>query len=284
MNRQNPIVSAHWLRQHRDDPQVVVLDARIRRTVDEHGARHYACGRDDFEQSGHIPGAGFADLFGAFSDPAGRFAFTRPPLEQLQAELRRLGVNEHDHVVVYDSLNGAWAARVWWLLLAYGHPRVSVLGGGVAQWQAGGGALVYGTDMPAAPGNASLRVIAGRFVDVPQVKQWLGQPGNSRLVCGLRGGDYSAGHIPGSLSLPYAQWLDGQGMLEIAQVQRSTAALQIKPGDELTLYCRGGVNACALALGLMAAGHGAGDLHVYDGSLNEWRADPSLPLVRGPQP
>lgn len=280
----DPRVSARWLYEHGNDPDVVVLDARIHRGVNSAGTTFYASGRDDFEREGHIPGAGFADLFGSFSDPDGRFLFTRPKAAQLQTELRRLGVSEHSHVVVYDSINNVWAARVWWLLLAYGHSRVSVLDGGLAQWQATGGDLALGPEFPTTPGNVEIEEIDGRFVDLDEVKTWLDEPQTSQLVCGLRANEYSAGHIPGSLSLPYSDWLDPQGMLDIERVQQTSTALHIEPGDELILYCGGGVNACGLALGLMAVGHPATTLHVYDGSLNEWRADPTRPLALGVQP
>jgi thiosulfate/3-mercaptopyruvate sulfurtransferase len=284
MSKVDPRVSAGWLREHAGDPDVVILDARIHKGADGLGATVYSSGREDFEQAGHIPGAGFADLFGGFSDPAGRFLFSRPPAAQLQAELQRLGVHEHSHVVVYDSLNGVWASRVWWLLLAYGHARVSVLDGGLGRWQAAGGALAFGPATAAPPGDAQAKEIAGRFVDLAEVKTWLDHPGAVQLVCGLRADVYDAGHIPGSLSLPYADWLDEHGLLDLERVRHSSAALQIAADTELTLYCGGGVNACGLALGLIAAGHRAEQLHVYDGSLSEWRADPGLPLVRGTQP
>ncbi|WP_306795897.1 sulfurtransferase, partial [Cellulomonas sp. GbtcB1] len=49
-----------------------------------------------------------------------------------------LGVGDDTHVVVYDTDGSAWATRVWWLLRYLGHDRVSVLGGGLAGWQAAG--------------------------------------------------------------------------------------------------------------------------------------------------
>jgi thiosulfate/3-mercaptopyruvate sulfurtransferase len=42
------------------------------------------------------------------------------------------------------------------------------------------------------------------------------------------------------------------------------------------VYCGGGVSASLTALGLVLAGHTR--VSVYDGSLEEWSADPSLPL------
>ena len=49
--------------------------------------------------------------------------------------------------------------------------------------------------------------------------------------------------------------------------------------DEVLLYCGGGISASAGALTLAAIGVTA--VRVYDGSLEEWSADPSLPLEVG---
>ena len=46
------------------------------------------------------------------------------------------GIDENVHVVVYDEGVSTAAARVFWTLEYYGHPRVSVLNGGFAKWQA----------------------------------------------------------------------------------------------------------------------------------------------------
>ncbi len=47
-------------------------------------------------------------------------------------------------------------------------------------------------------------------------------------------------------------------------------------------YCGGGIAAAGLAHALAVAGRS--DVAVYDGSLNAWTADESLPLVEGPNP
>ena len=40
---------------------------------------------------------------------------------------------------VYDDGGSMTAARVWWSLLLYGHPRPYILAGGWDAWRAGGG-------------------------------------------------------------------------------------------------------------------------------------------------
>ena len=48
----------------------------------------------------------------------------------------------------------------------------------------------------------------------------------------------------------------------------------------MTLYCGGGISASAVAVALAILGRS--DVVIYDGSLQEWSADPSLPLALGP--
>ncbi len=43
------------------------------------------------------------------------------------------------------------------------------------------------------------------------------------------------------------------------------------------VYCGGGIAAAGTAFALRRAGHP--DVAVYDGSLDEWAADPHAPLV-----
>ena len=49
--------------------------------------------------------------------------------------------------------------------------------------------------------------------------------------------------------------------------------------EEVLLYCGGGISASGSALTLAAIGQTA--VRIYDGSLEEWSADPSLPLEVG---
>ena len=49
--------------------------------------------------------------------------------------------------------------------------------------------------------------------------------------------------------------------------------------DDVITYCGGGVAASVDAFAFALAG--TDDVKVYDGSLAEWSADPTLPLTRG---
>ncbi|MFI5934674.1 sulfurtransferase [Actinoplanes sp. NPDC051494] len=255
------LVDVTWLRDHLDE--VVVLDASIERTGDTYGP-----GRAAFAGT-HLPGARFADLFGGFSDPDAPLPFTLPPVGTLCEAAREAGVHDCAHVVVYDRLGGAWAARVWWLLRVHGHPRVSVLDGGLGAWTAHGLPVETGCPPPVTgPAPLTLHPPRDATADLDEVSR-----GGVPMVCGIRREQYDAGHIPGSVSVPYAGLLRPDGTLDLDRVRSSAADIDL--GDAV-VYCGGGINAAGLVLAFTAAGLPAPRL--YDGSLNEWRSDPARPL------
>jgi thiosulfate/3-mercaptopyruvate sulfurtransferase len=284
-----PLADAGWLRTNHSHPDLIVLDARIGPQVPGAEGALYTSGAASFERDGHIPGARFVDLCTEFSDPSARFPFTRPKAETLREVAQRIGINERSALVVYDSLSGAWAARAWWVLRAYGHSNVHVLDGGLAAWQAAGGQLEFGPSAVAARGDFQPVARAGYFVDTPEVLAALEGPTDVPLICASRASEYTGegsddvrrGHIPRSYSVPYRELLDVRGRLQLDHVKCEALRLGLDKKVESILYCGGGVNAAGLALGLIAAGYPA--VQVYDGSLNEWRADASLPLEIGPE-
>ncbi|HTR16985.1 MAG TPA: rhodanese-like domain-containing protein [Acetobacteraceae bacterium] len=280
------LVTADWLASRLDE--IIVLDASIARTVGPDGATRFGNGREVFE-AGHIPGARFADLFDGFSDPTAPFPFTRPTVPQIEAAARALGVCRNSTVVAYDSLSGAWAARLWWVLRSFGFKTVHVLNGGLAAWRAGGYAVKTGpSGPPSQPGDFVAAPQDGFFTDLRTVKSIAEhRPAGTVLICGTRRAEFIGtenggnrpGHIPGSLSLPYPDLLDANGKMEAGSSLAQWAALGCGTPERVVLYCGGGINAAGLALGLSEAG--VRGLTIFDGSLNEWRADATLPMEIG---
>jgi len=128
------LVTAEWLSQHLDDPDLVVLDCTVIVEPDEGGVR-IESGRADYEAS-HIPSAGFADLMGDLSDGGNPLKFAVPTPERFCAVMGALGVGDDSRVVLYDGSNSVWAARVWWMLRWVGFDRAALLDGGLEAWTA----------------------------------------------------------------------------------------------------------------------------------------------------
>jgi thiosulfate/3-mercaptopyruvate sulfurtransferase len=113
------------------------------------------------------------------------------------------------------------------------------------------------------------------------------------LVCALATAQFEGtaptrytrrGRIPGSVSLPAHPVLAADGTVrptaELAAYTGPTASRQ--QAGPLVLYCGGGISATLLALALTLTGRPG--VQVYDGSLEEWTADPELPVLTGPEP
>jgi thiosulfate/3-mercaptopyruvate sulfurtransferase len=80
------LVTAEWLSEHLGDPDLVVLDCTVLVEQSEDGKFRTVSGRTNYE-TGHIPGAGFADLMGELSDGDSPLQFAVPTPEQFAAAM-----------------------------------------------------------------------------------------------------------------------------------------------------------------------------------------------------
>ena len=138
------LVSTAWLAARLDDPALRLAD--VRWYLPHLGKR----GRDEYDR-GHLPEAVFVDLDAdlAASHGRGPGRHPLPAPEAFRTAMGRAGVGPETHVVAYDDSGGSITARLWWLLRHFGHPRVSVLDGGITRWVAEGRPLTR--DVPAPP-------------------------------------------------------------------------------------------------------------------------------------
>lgn len=276
------LVTVDWLDRNLDDPDLVVLDCTVVVEADENGALRQLSGRTNYD-TGHIPGAGFADLLGALSDPDSPVDFTVPPPDRLVAAFQSLGIDDDSRVVLYDANFGVWAARVWWLLRWIGFDRAALLDGGLAAWTAADYPL---SSEPAQrpAGRLTLSLRPELIADQAEVRASLGND-SVRLIDAMPGAHFRGevamyarpGHIPGAVNVPSNLLSDASGLY------RSRDELEMLfDGDRSVrniTYCGGGIAAAADAFILTRLGFE--DVAVYDGSLQEWTADPANPMELG---
>ena len=131
--KMDSLVTAEWLSQHLDDPDLVVLDCTVLVEMLDDGSVQVVSGQANYD-SGHIPTAGFADLMGDLSDNDNPLRFAVPTPEQFASAMGKLGVGDHTRVVLYDGSNTGWAARVWWMLRWVGFDQAALLDGGLSAW------------------------------------------------------------------------------------------------------------------------------------------------------
>lgn len=260
-----------------------IVHTTLRHTV-ENGALRWLVTEDEFAR-GHIPGAVHADLRDAFSDPDSPYPLTRPSAERLVRALGALGIDRDTPVVAYDADGGRWAARLWWLLRAIGHPEARVLAGGWDRWIATGGeqqaGLVESVETDYAP--AAFREDA--FADIDRVRQLSAGEVPGVLVHALDRASFRgsaekprSGHIPGAVNLPWTEQFDPDGRVAPDPADHDQALAGLRAGHEVVAYCGSGISAAATLLALHERGYAS--LRLYDGSLTEWKAQPDTELAR----
>lgn len=282
----SPLVETEWLNRHLS--HVIVLDCSVERMAPVNGRTGFAPGHAAFTR-GHIPGARFADLFARFSDPDARFAFTCPTRAGLEAAAQAVGIDNDSMVVTYDTMGGAYAARVWTILRAFGHTNVRVLNGGLAAWKNAGGTIETGPASSIQPGNFKAaqeqRIFVGADYVLHLIRQ--GTSLETPLICGLRAEQFTGadstdprrGHIPTSINLPFPDLLGSDDRLQTARVSNALATLGLAKDIAPVLYCGGGINAAGLALALNFVG--IDDVKIYDDSMNGWSDNRDLPVEHG---
>ena len=274
-----PLVTSDWLAAHLQDADLRVVDTRW--YLDP--ARK---GHDAF-RAGHIPGAIFLDVEQDLAAPGGRRGgplgrHPWPDADQLARVMGAAGIDDGVRVVAYDDQAGAVAARLWYLLRAYGHDAVAVLDGGIAKWTAEGRPLA--TDAARVEPRAfSARPRAGWVVS--KAEMIARDPSalvlDARAAERFRGDvepiDPRAGHIPGAKSAPFTRNLT-EGPVPVFRAADELRARYIALGAGRRApiaYCGSGVTACHDLLALEIAGLSG---RLYGGSWSEWSSDPSLPV------
>lgn len=279
------LVTAAWLAEHLDEPDLVVLDCTVRVERNEDGSVRVESGRADFEK-GHIPSAGFADLLGELSDGDSPLRFAVPTPEAFSTAMGALGVGDDSRVVLYDASGSVWAARVWWMLRWVGFDRAALLDGGMAAWTAEDRPL--STEPADRPAKQLTPAPRPRLIAERDEVLAATESGTVCIVDAMPEPHFRGqmamydrpGHIPGAVNIPVLALLDEAGRYrpldELAAMHgcdRSARAIT---------YCGGGIAASASAFIMTRLGFT--DVAVYTASLQEWAADPDLPMVVEPAP
>jgi thiosulfate/3-mercaptopyruvate sulfurtransferase len=288
MNREHPeyLVETDWLAARLEDPTLRILECTTILHPLPDGGYRAESGLATWT-AGHIPRSGFADLTGELSDGASSLRFMMPPPEQLAAAMARLGVGEGTRVVLYDRAVNMWAARVWWMLRAVGFDDAAILNGGWRKWTLEGRPV--STEPCAYPrGKFTARPRPELFADKRAVLAGVGDRATCVLNAlteeqhrGTGGVDYGRpGRIAGSANVAARSLVDAtHAYLPLPELRkRFTDSGALASGRVIT-YCGGGIAASSDAFVLAMLGHD--NVAVYDASLSEWAADPSLPMETG---
>ena len=303
------VVDASWyLPAMKRDAKQEYLDCRIS------GARFFDVdATDDTSSLPHMVPSDpfFAKMMtelGVSSDDHVRRAATSksslPP--SLPSLLAHVAGDRAPQVVCYDGKGIFSAARLWWMLRAFGHGQASVLDGGLPAWKRAELPVTSGDPAPlpaAAAASFTAKLDAASVADLAKVRALVDkfQTGGASAMSGgplivdarsaarFEGTAAEArpncrsGHAPGARSLPFDTLLTADGTMKPKDEVRAAfaAAGIVDVNAPLIGSCGSGVTASVLALGLEHAGR-EGLLEIYDGSWAEYGGDHSQPLATGP--
>ena len=239
---------------------------------------------EDFA-NGHIPGAVHLDLWGVSlidTDPAPLKAF----MWMIDHLFNLRGVTSGTSVVVYDEQSGVRAARAFWFLEYFGHPRVQLLDGGFGAWTRA--SLPVSREAAAPPKSTWSGTPQDRTIATwRDVRSRLGQPGVV-LLDTRTDGEYDGttvrakrgGRIPGAVHVEWTRNLGADGAFKpAAELRAMYEQAGVTPDKEVVTYCQGGYRAAHGYLALRLLGYPR--VRNYTGSWKEWGDREGLPIEAG---
>lgn len=286
------LVDARWLDEHLREKGLVVVEATsllpnyFEDTVTDGIEKE--SGKESFEQD-HISGSTYIGILEEISDSQDdRFMYGLPSAERFASVMSRNGIGNDSAVVIYDRSTNMWAARLWWMLRVFGFNNAVVLDGGYTKWVEENRTVDSGITTRAVA-NFVPEFQPQMFADRERVIEAAGNE-NICLINALTSDEFEgkppqrykrSGRIPSSVSVPFTTTVDVDSQLyaDDAAASATFKAVGTSSADEIICYCGGGIAACSTALILARLGHDR--VSVYDGSMTEWSADPSLPLDSG---
>jgi thiosulfate/3-mercaptopyruvate sulfurtransferase len=256
-----PVVDVDWLERELGADDLFLGDVR--------GPNAHA--------RGHIPGS--KPLVLGSPPPMSDPAVLEPLGPEVGLRLRRHGVTGSERLVLYDRGDGVGAMPAAQMAELAGHPRVSVLLGGLAAWP---GELEVGqvelhpvkTTFEPHPGAVPTRDELVRrldddsllILDVRTDEEFKGKQG---YPC-----DPRQGRIRGARHLPVQQLFGDDGQPLPADQIRARLGV----AEEIVAYCHSGSRSALATLALRSAGFRARN---YPGSWHEWSRHPELPAEKG---
>lgn len=286
-----PLVEADWLAKNKGQVKVLDVRANIKSFTEKPlFVKDKKSGQERLVRvGGHIEDASLVDYKKVRATrmiDGKKVTRMLPEKADFEKFMQSAGLNQNDTVVIVsEGVNDGdmtMATRLYWQLKYYGHDKLAILNGGLAQWLVDKHPVSTAASKP-KEGNwkatAERNEILATSEDVANaVKNHDAQLIDTRSV-GLYLGTwyksdyvYAKGHIPGAKNFPNELITGPSAPARIVpadEVKQLVSALGIKEDGKAITYCNSG----HLASGswfLMSEVLGNKNVKLYDGSMHEW--------------
>ena len=242
------------------------------------------CKKEIWQQA-HIPGAVHIDYpqILRIEKPVMGLLPAAADFEQL---MRRLGVNNHSHIIAYDDEGGGKASRLLWTLAAYGHTQYSLLNGGLMAWANEGWPINKDLATPVSGDFSS----SDTLTDVVSLRESVLENINNEQVQLLDArslAEYTGekkfaargGHLPGAIHFDWMDIMDStrNGRLKTTvQLEQALSERGLSVDKHITCYCHTHHRSALSFIMLQSLGYN--NISGYPGSWSDWGNDNDTPI------
>jgi len=237
----------------------------------------------------HIPGAMFWDI-DEHSDKDSAFPHMLPNSDYWTRMLWSFGIENDDHIIVYDFSDVHSSCRLWFSLKYFGHQKISVLDGGMKKWLKENritdnkinkdvGKLGYKNKINTKNQykvsenfhwikkkeqiKSNIKKKLFTLVDARSRERFEGKAEEPRP-------NLTKGNIPGSKNIPFQFCIEPETNIfkkksELIKIFKENDVDYLKPN---VFMCGSGVTACVLGLAYFLISDK--NAMIYDGSYAEW--------------
>lgn len=236
-------------------------------------------------EKGHLAGAVNANsaLLNRSAPPMGGLL---PESDAVNQFMQNIGARLGDQIIAYDGGLETPAARLLWVMDAYGYETGSWLSGGYKAWTAS--ELPVTTEpFLASPGDLTLSLIGDNVISVDGVIGELNNPSvrilDVRSAGEFVGTDVRAtytGHVPGAKHIEWTSMLDENGrLLDDASLMGQLGELDINPEHTVIVYCQSHQRSSVTYVALKNLGYS--DVRAIDGAWSAWGNREDTPKQSG---
>jgi thiosulfate/3-mercaptopyruvate sulfurtransferase len=262
MSRDTALVTAEWVQEHLEDPNVVLIE------VDEDTTSY---------DKGHLKGAIKLDWTTDLQDQVRRDFVNKQQFEEL---LSGRGVANDDTVVLYGGNNNWFAAYAYWYFKLYGHSDVKLLDGGRKKWELDSRELT--DELPSREKTSYTAIGTQNLVDVRSPDEYSGRllaPAHLPQEQAQR-----AGHVPTSINVPWSKAANDDGTFRSDdELRKIYGEAGLDDSRDTIALCRIGERSSHTWFVLKELlGHE--NVKNYDGSWTEYGSLVGVPVALGDEP